>query len=86
MFNIMILNIVQSRGYINSKETIIKTVVTLTEENHMDIKDITMREISRKSNVESGLINYHFENKEKLIETCVERIQNGIVVKIQEGV
>lgn len=52
----------------------------------MDIKDITMREISRKSNVESGLINYHFENKEKLIETCVERIQNGIVVKIQEGV
>lgn len=30
----------------------------------MDIKDITMREISRKANVESGLINYHFENKE----------------------
>lgn len=63
----------------NNRETIIETVITLLEENHTDIEDITMREISRKANVGLGLINYHFENKDKLIEICVERIVNGIV-------
>lgn len=61
------------------KETIIRTTIALIEEKGEDLGEITVREISKRAGVGLGLVNYHFGNKNKLIELCVERIINGIV-------
>lgn len=61
------------------KETIIRTTIALIEEKGEDLGEITVREISKRAGVGLGLVNYHFGNKNELIELCVERIINGIV-------
>lgn len=61
------------------KEIIIQATIDLINEKGEQMHDITVREICKKANVGLGLVNYHFGNKEKLIELCVERIVNGIV-------
>lgn len=65
----------------NHKESIIKATIALIEEKGENIDAITMREICKKAEVGLGLINYYFENKDKLIAICVEKIINGIVDK-----
>lgn len=62
-----------------NKEIIIQATMELIHEKGEHMNEITVREIAKKANVGLGLINYHFENKDKLIELCVERIVNGIV-------
>lgn len=64
-----------------NKEIIIQAAIDLINEKGEQINDITVREICKKANVGLGLVNYHFGNKDKLIELCVERIVNGIVDK-----
>lgn len=68
----------------NNKEMIIQATISLINEKGENVNNITMREICQKANVGLGLVNYHFENKEKLIATCVERIVNGIVSRFAE--
>lgn len=63
----------------DSKETIIQATIALIEERGEKIDTITVREISKKAEVGLGLINYYFDNKDKLIDLCVEKIINGIV-------
>lgn len=63
----------------DSKEIIIQATVELINEKGERMNEITVREICKRANVGLGLVNYHFENKEKLIELCVERMVNGIV-------
>jgi len=63
----------------DNKETIIQATIALINEKGEQVNDITVREICRKANVGLGLVNYHFGNKDKLIEICVERMVNGIV-------
>ena len=63
----------------DNKEIIIQAAIDLINEKGERMDEITVREICKKANVGLGLINYHFENKDKLIELCVERIVNGIV-------
>lgn len=65
----------------NSKEAIIAAATALIQEKKNPLEEITMREISKRAGVGLGLMNYHFENKEKLIELCVEGIIHGIVEK-----
>lgn len=65
------------------KETIIQTTIALIEEKGEDLDKITVREISKRAGVGLGLVNYHFRNKDKLIELCVERIINKIVEQFQ---
>lgn len=62
-----------------NKEIIIQATIDLINEKGEQMNDITVREICKKANVGLGLVNYHFGNKDKLIELCVERIVNGIV-------
>lgn len=66
-----------------SKEAIIQATIELIEQRGQAVHDITVREICKKANVGLGLVNYHFGNKDKLIECCVERIVNGIVSQFQ---
>lgn len=63
----------------DSKEKIIQATIDLINEKGEQMNDITVREICKKADVGLGLVNYHFENKDKLIELCVERIINCIV-------
>ncbi len=67
----------------DNKEAIIQATIELIEENGDRLEEITIREICKRANVGLGLVNYHFGNKDKLIEQCVERIINGIVEQFQ---
>ncbi len=66
-----------------SKEAIIQATIKLIEENGEHLEEITVREICKRAGVGLGLVNYHFGNKDKLIEQCVERMINGIVEQFQ---
>lgn len=63
---------------IEARETIIQATVGLIRECG-DISRITMREIAARANVGTGLINYHFQTKENLINICVQRIIGRII-------
>lgn len=67
----------------DNKETIIQATIALIEEKGEDLDTVTVREISKRAGVGLGLVNYHFGNKDKLIELCVERIVNSIVEQFQ---
>ena len=55
----------------DNKEAIINATVALIDEKGEQINAITVREICKKANVGLGLVNYYFENKDKLISCCV---------------
>lgn len=65
------------------KEIIIQATIDLINEKGEQMENITVREICERANVGLGLVNYHFGNKERLLELCVERIVNGIVDQFQ---
>ena len=67
----------------DNREAIIQATIELINEKGDRLDEITVREICKKSGVGLGLVNYHFGNKEKLIEVCVERIVNSIVERFQ---
>ncbi len=67
----------------DNKEAIIQATIALIEENGEYVNEITVREICKRADVGLGLLNYHFGNKDKLIELCVERIINEIVERFQ---
>lgn len=67
----------------DSKEAIIQAAISLIEEKGEHLEEVTVREICKRAGVGLGLVNYHFGNKDKLIELCVERMINGIVENFQ---
>lgn len=67
----------------DNKEAIIQATIRLIEENGEHLEEVTVREICKRAGVGLGLVNYHFGNKDKLIELCVERMINGIVENFQ---
>lgn len=66
-----------------TRETIIRAATEMITENGGNPDAVTVRDICKRANVGLGLVNYHFENKDKLIELCVARIINGIVDKFR---
>lgn len=67
----------------DSREAIIQAATALIEENGEHPENITVREICKRAGVGLGLVNYHFGNKDQLIEQCVERMINGIIENFQ---
>lgn len=57
----------------NIKEKIIEATTELIGECH-SIDSVTVRDIATKAGVGVGLINYHFQTKENLINQCVQKI------------
>lgn len=57
-----------------AKKTIIEAATELLMRSSGDINEITTRMIAEKAGVGVGLINYHFQTKDSLIEICVQRI------------
>lgn len=67
----------------DNKEAIIQATTKLIEEKGEHLEEITVREICKRAGVGLGLVNYHFGNKDKLIEQCIERMINATVERFQ---
>ena len=52
----------------DNKEAIIQATIALLRENGENLEAITVREICKSADVGLGLVNYHFGNKDNLIE------------------
>ena len=63
----------------NCKEELIEITTSLINENNGDVDKVTIRDITSRSGVSVGLINYHFGSKDNLITECVQRIITGII-------
>ena len=61
------------------KEKIIEATMNLISESNGNIEEISIRLIAEKVNIGIGLINYHFQTKEKLIEVSVDRIIRNVI-------
>jgi AcrR family transcriptional regulator len=61
------------------KEKIINAAAELIEKSEGNMEAITIRAISEKAGVGVGLLNYHFQTKEHLIETCVQKIIGDVI-------
>ncbi len=61
------------------KEKIIAVTIDLIQASNGNVKEITTRSIAEKANVGVGLINYHFQTKDNLIEICVQQIIGSVI-------
>ena len=61
------------------KEKIIEATISLITDSDGDVTNINTRAISKRANVGTGLINYHFQTKENLIDICVERMIGKVI-------
>ena len=52
----------------DNKEAIIQATIKLIEEKGEHLDEVTVREICKRAGVGLGLVNYHFGNKDQLIE------------------
>lgn len=65
-----------------TRENIIQTTTQLIKE-YEDINKITIRDIAERSEVGVGLVNYHFQTKENLIDICVLKIVSQFIEEIE---
>ena len=68
----------------DNKDAIMRATIELIEEKGEHLQDITVRQICKRAGVGLGLVNYHFGNKDKLIELCVEHMINGMIEQFQD--
>lgn len=61
------------------KEKLISITTTLIKETNGNPQLVTIREIAKRAKVGVGLINYHFQSKENLIEVCVQNIIHNVI-------
>ena len=68
------------------KERIIEATTRLIVQSDGDVMDINTRAIAQEAQVGTGLINYHFQTKENLIEICVERMISKVIAAFDPAV
>jgi len=64
----------------NVKDKIMDATTQLIEDC-LSIENVTIRDIAAKAGVGVGLINYHFQTKDNLVNQCVQKIIGNIVNK-----
>lgn len=69
-----------------AKEKIIEVTIDLIQKANGEVHKITTRTIAKEAGVGIGLINYHFESKNKLIEICVQRIISDVIKSFKPDV
>jgi len=62
------------------KERLIEATMSLLLESKGNTDEISTRAITKRAKVGTGMINYHFQKKENLIEISVERIFNKVII------
>lgn len=78
MFNKMRAGVTMTESN-DLKNKIINVTKELISKGDGDINKITIRAIAEKADVGVGLINYHFKNKDNLIEICVQQMIGDVV-------
>lgn len=68
----------------STKERIVKSTIKLMQASKGNPRTITIRDIAQKAKVGVGLINYHFQSKDKLLDVCVQRIVTEKIVEFNE--
>jgi len=68
------------------KKKIIDVTTDLIQGSSGKIEEITTRTIAEQSGVGIGLINYHFNSKDQLIEICVQRIISNVITAFRPEV
>lgn len=63
----------------DAKEKIIKATTELIQESRGNAVEITTRAIAERANTGIGLINYHFQTKDNLVEVCVQQIIGEVI-------
>jgi len=64
---------------VDAKKAIVDATIELIQEIGGNIEELTIRAIAEKSNVGVGLINYHFQTKNNLIEVSVQQIIGNVI-------
>lgn len=67
----------------DAKKAIIDATIELIQESGGNTEELTVRTIAERSNVGTGLINYHFQTKENLIEASVQQIIGGVISRFK---
>ncbi|GIO41162.1 TetR/AcrR family transcriptional regulator [Paenibacillus apis] len=67
----------------DAKKAIVDATIELIQESGGNIEELTVRTIAERSNVGIGLINYHFQTKENLIEVSVQQIIGEVISKFK---
>jgi AcrR family transcriptional regulator len=70
----------------DAKEKIMEAATALIGESAGDIGTITVRAIAERAHVGVGLVNYHFQTKENLIELCVQRLIGSYISQYRPNV
>jgi len=68
---------------VEAKEKIMLAATQLMEESGGNPDTVTTRAIAEKAGVGIGLINYHFQTKENLIELCVQQIIGNVIYQFK---
>lgn len=68
------------------KERIIRVTIDLIQESGGNINEVTTRLIAERAGVGVGLVNYHFISKDLLIEQCVQRIINDVIMTFRPDI
>jgi len=64
---------------VDAKKAIVDATIELIQEIGGNVEELTIRAIAERSNVGVGLINYHFQTKNNLIEVSVQRIIGDVI-------
>jgi AcrR family transcriptional regulator len=67
----------------DARERIVRAASELIAESSGCIESITTRAIAERARVGTGLINYHFQTKENLIELCVQQLIGSFIARFK---
>ncbi len=65
------------------KDRVIAATTELIIAGSGTVDEITTRAIAERAQVGVGLVNYHFQTKENLIELCVQRIISNVIAEFK---
>lgn len=63
----------------STRQKILSAAKALIRDSAGDIQRVTTRRIAEKAGVAVGVVNYHFQTKENLLEQCVQQIIHTVI-------
>lgn len=70
-------------GNKNIRQDLVDAALSLIREKGISAENITVRNIAQRAGGGVGLINYHFQSKDHLLELCVQSIITQVVARFE---